>query len=133
MNKDRIQINGVWYVKESNAKSATKKVEIEDHQITKFKGATFENDDYCWEATKIYKDDKTLYSGLDVKFTDKTVNPWKDSHWDNDKWMEGVLENNPDSLKEAYEAGQQTMYCGCYEVNDCTSFEEWIYEKFKSE
>ena len=37
MNEDRIQINGVWYVKESNAKPTTKKVEIKDHQITKFK------------------------------------------------------------------------------------------------
>ena len=101
MKKDRIQIDGVWYVKESNA--TPKSVEIKDTQVIKFKGATYETNNYCWEATKIYKDDGTLYSGLDVKFTDKTVNPWKDSHWDNDKWMEGVLENNPDSLKEAYE------------------------------
>ena len=101
MDKDRIQIDGVWYVKESCTTS--KSVEIKDTQVIKFKGAAYETDKYCWEATKIYKDDGTLYSGLDVKFTDKTVNPWKDSHWDNDKWMEGVLENNQDSLKEAYE------------------------------
>ena len=104
MNKDRIQINGVWYVKESNAKTTAKKVEIEDHQITKFKGASFETDDYCWEATKIYKDDGTLYSGLDIKFTDKTsgdYDSFETFYWDNDLWMRGVLESNPESLEEA--------------------------------
>ena len=29
-------------------------------------------------------------------------------------------------LKKAYEAGQQSVYCGCYDIKDCTSFEEWI-------
>lgn len=35
--------------------------------------------------------------------------------------------------KEAYKAGQKSMYCGCYEINGCTNYEEWLYEKFKSE
>jgi hypothetical protein len=104
MNKDRIQINGVWYVKESNAKTTTKKVEIEDYQITKFKGATFENENYCWEATKVYKDDGSFYSGLTIKFTDKTGGDYDSSktfHWDNDDWMRGVLESDPECLEEA--------------------------------
>lgn len=37
------------------------------------------------------------------------------------------------SAKEAYKAGQQSMYCGCYEIDGCTNYEEWLYEKFKSE
>ena len=102
MTKDRIQIDGVWYVKESNAKPTTKKVEIEDFDITKYKGAVYETDDYCWEATKIYKDDGTLYSGLDIKFTDK-ANSEIIRYWDNDLWMRGVLESNPESLEEARE------------------------------
>ena len=100
MTKDRIQIDGVWYVKESNAKPTTKKVEIEDSDITKLLGAVYETDDYCWEATKIYKDDGTLYSGLDIKFTDK-ANSEIIRYWDNDAWMKGVLESNPESLEEA--------------------------------
>lgn len=28
--------------------------------------------------------------------------------------------------KEAYEAGQASMQCGCYEPEDCTSYEEWV-------
>ena len=37
------------------------------------------------------------------------------------------------SAKEAYEAGQFSMYCGCYEIDGCTNYEEWLYKKFKSE
>jgi len=37
------------------------------------------------------------------------------------------------SAKEAYEAGQSSMYCGCYEIDGCTNYEEWLYKKFKSE
>lgn len=37
------------------------------------------------------------------------------------------------SPKEAYEAGQQSMYCGCYDISGCTSYKEWLYEQFKSE
>lgn len=37
------------------------------------------------------------------------------------------------SAKEAYKAGQFSMYCGCYEIEGCTDYEEWLYRKFKSE
>ena len=37
------------------------------------------------------------------------------------------------SLKEAYLAGQKSMYCGCYSIDDCSSFNDWFYETFKSE
>lgn len=37
------------------------------------------------------------------------------------------------SAKEAYKAGQKTMNCGCYEISDATTYEEWLYKQFKSE
>ena len=37
------------------------------------------------------------------------------------------------SAKESYRAGQETMWCGCYEIADQTTYEEWLYEQFKSE
>ena len=38
------------------------------------------------------------------------------------------------SAKEAYKAGQKSMYCGCYEISGCTTYEDWLYDKtFKSE
>jgi hypothetical protein len=37
------------------------------------------------------------------------------------------------SGKDAYKAGQKTMNCGCYEISDATTYEEWLYEQFESE
>lgn len=37
------------------------------------------------------------------------------------------------SAKEAYKAGQHSMYCGCYEISGCTNYEEWLYKKIKSD
>jgi hypothetical protein len=37
------------------------------------------------------------------------------------------------SAKDAYKAGQKTMQCGCYEISDALTYEEWLYETFKSE
>ena len=34
------------------------------------------------------------------------------------------------SAKDAYKAGQKTMNCGCYEISDATTYEEWLYEQF---
>ena len=49
--------------------------------------------------------------------------------------MEQMLNALNISAKEAYRAGQKTMYCGCYDIEDATTFEEWIikYKLNKSE
>jgi len=36
------------------------------------------------------------------------------------------------SAKEAYKAGQTSMYCGCYEYDGCTTYEEWLYNQYKN-
>ena len=36
------------------------------------------------------------------------------------------------SAKDAYKAGQETMSCGCYQIPDATTYEEWLYEQFKN-
>ena len=99
--ENKIQINGVWYVRED---SFTKKEEEAiELNPTYFKGCAVEIKDYCWEATKIEREDGTYYGGVDIQFTDKTVKPWKDEHWDNEKWMVGVYKNDPESLVIAKE------------------------------
>jgi hypothetical protein len=37
------------------------------------------------------------------------------------------------SGKDAYKAGQKTMNCGCYEISDATTYEEWLYEQYYNE
>ena len=56
-----------------------------------------------------------------------------------DKWVKSMKEQpmilsdstriyTEEELKEAYQAGQGSMYCGCYATADCTSFEEYLKE-----
>lgn len=93
---DRILVNGIWYVKEKP------ELEIKDTDLTNFLGCLYENSEYCWEATKIYKDDGlTLYDGIDIKFTDKRSDTWKEDSWDNNTWFKGIYEDNKDSIEEA--------------------------------
>ena len=104
MKKNRIQIDGVWYVKEEPTQN---KIEIEDHQLTQCQTLIYETYDYCWKAFRIYKDDwVTFYDEVGIEFLDKEGDreDWKEEYWDNNNWFRGVYENNEDSLKEARES-----------------------------
>lgn len=101
--KDRIQINGEWYVKENN----TPKTNIKDDDVTFFEGCVYETDNYCWEATRIYKSyaDKIFYPScdIDIEFTDKTQKPFKSEHWDNYIWFNGILSGDDEAYLSALE------------------------------
>ena len=93
--KDRIQVDGVWYVREDK-----KQIEID---LIEFKGCLYETDEFCFEATLTYDDDGELYPDVSIKFTDKRVKPWKEDHWDNNNWFRGVYEDKPESYESAVE------------------------------
>ena len=98
--QDRIQINDVWYVREDIANNQ----EVEDFELSFSSSAMYETKDYCWEATRLMKDDGiSYYPDIDIKFTDKRIKPWKEDHWDNNTWMVGVMNNDPDSIEHARE------------------------------
>ena len=99
--QDRIEINGVWYIREDLANN-----QEEDFELSFALHALYEDDKYCWEATRLYKDDtkSSFYDDIDIKFTDKRVKPWKEDHWDNNFWMKGVLDNDPESMRDAKES-----------------------------
>ncbi len=98
--KERIQIDGVWYVRETEPEE-----EIILNDLTQVLNIIYENDDYSWEASRIFKDDgETFYEGFDIEFTDKRKTPWKTEYWDSMKWLKGVLEDDRHSMKLAEEA-----------------------------
>lgn len=105
MEQNRIQINGVWYVREDQAQENP--IELDP---VKFEGVVVENKEFCFEATRILKDDYIPYDNINIKFTDKRVKPWKEDNWDSDSWMKGVLNNNPNSLKELPDIGEGTKF-----------------------
>ena len=103
--ENRIKIDDVWYVREDAIDDPMDHLEDEEIEmdIIAFDGRVFETDLYCFEATRILKDDGTPYEGCDIKLTDKRVKPWKEEHLDNTIWYLGVLENNSESMDEAHE------------------------------
>ena len=97
---DRIEINGVWYVKEDQQQEEPIVLDP-----TNYHGCIVENDEFAIEATKTLRDDGGYYDCLDIEFSDKRHKPWKEERWDNPAWMNGVLNNEPESLKELPDIG----------------------------
>ncbi len=98
--ENRIQLNGVWYVREDIENNK------EDFELSFSLSAIYENDKYCWEAIRLYKDNSQIdfYKDIYIKFIDKRDNPWKEELWDNVKWLAFVMNNDPDAIKIARES-----------------------------
>ena len=104
--ENKIQINGVWYVREDSIAPTTNTKEqvFNPDNVTHFEACVYETDDYCWEASRIRKnEDGSFYPGIDIKFTDKTPEDRKGwiEYWDNNSWMKAVFNGEKDALDEA--------------------------------
>jgi hypothetical protein len=102
--EDRIQINGVWYKREEDSIEET---ESTFWDVTTYIGKVAESKLYVFKAEKIYRDENGggFLSGVDIEFTDKRIlGEWIEDLWDNDTWMRGVLNDDPDALKELRES-----------------------------
>jgi len=97
---DRVEINGVWYVKEDQQ-------QVESIQLDPFYYHAYvvEDSEFVFEATKMIKDDGGYHDCLDIKFTDKRQKPWKEEDWDNIAWIRSVLDNEPESFNELPDIG----------------------------
>ena len=73
--KDRIQIDGVWYIKENKQ---------EPLDIIFYDGAVYEDDDYCIEATR-HKGFHGIYLEIDNK------NTGKKEYVDNEDYLKDVI------------------------------------------
>jgi len=105
MKKDRIQIDGVWYVKES-----TQPEPLNPGDVTLSVERTWETRNWCFSATVIMKDDSDsmddFYPDPSLKIIDKRLGDRNSSvthEADNPRWATGVLDNNPESMSEAHE------------------------------
>jgi len=97
MNKSRIQINGVWYVREDSIKPSDFEFNIKD--ITFYKGCVYENETSCFDVSKLDNYPDTL----SIKYTDKRPSDredWIEHDWDNVSWIKGLIEENPESIQE---------------------------------
>ena len=104
----RIEINGVWYVREDAINDSLDILDEEEMDLTWTEECIYENDDYCFVASRIRRDEgEEFYPDIDIKFTDKRYHgktEFVEEYWDNNSWFRGTLENNPESLEHLREA-----------------------------
>ena len=130
--EDRIEINGVWYIKEDVATSKFEKVTISELEPgIKYDGFVFESNLYAFDCTRIYDEDGNLYKdgNVCIKFTDKlVVHDIKEyqEHWDNVDWMRALLINEPEAIEEAMESLCSQGFAELKEVLTTLRVAAWI-------
>ena len=101
----RIEINGVWYVREDAINDSLCHIEERETMmsLTFSEECCYETNKYCFVASRIRKDEgDEFYPGIDITFTDKRSgdrDTWKEEYWDNTIWLMEILEDNPESVK----------------------------------
>lgn len=105
---ERIQINGEWFVKESDIKDILNVEEELDLVPTHVESLIVESSNFCFDASVCYRaNDEGFYDQIDIVLTDKRASrrqDWKTEHWDSMEWFKGIYENDPDSIKMAKES-----------------------------
>ena len=103
--EDRIQVNGIWYVRETDP---TPQIEIDEMHVTFCMERVWESNNWCFVAKVIMRDEaETLedhYPDPFIDITDKRPTDrkdWVEDHTDNPNFMWGVLEGNPESMGDA--------------------------------
>jgi hypothetical protein len=105
MEKDRIQIDGVWYVKETTKPMTEpeRMTIIDEADVTKSLGRVWENDDWAFEAKILLEPDgialEDTWGDCWIQITNNDTG--KEYDIDNPRWMLGVLEGDPESMEEA--------------------------------
>lgn len=100
--ENRIEINGVWYVREDAITDSLDHLEVEEIGLTFSEECVYETGNYCFVASRIRKDEsEEFYEDIYVKFTDKRSgdrDTWKEEYWDNNNWFKGILEGKAESI-----------------------------------
>lgn len=101
--ENRIEINGVWYVKEDSIENTLNNIE-EELDLTFNLECMYENSQYAFVASRLHKDgfESDFYDGISIDFTDKRYKDrtdWIEEHWDNDLFFKGILERDKESIE----------------------------------
>ena len=132
--EDRIEVNGVWYIKEEVATSKFEKVTISELEPgVRYDGFVFESNLYAFDCTRIYDEDGNLYKdgNVSIKFTDKSKysglgNEETQEYWDNVDWMRGIIENEVEAIAEAMESLCSQGFVELKEVLSVLRVAAWI-------
>jgi len=99
--ENRIEINGVWYVREDATPETIYHLEAEEMNLIFSEECSYETDKYCFVASRMRRDGgDEFYPDIDIEFTDKRSgdrDTWKEEYWDNNNWFKGILEGKAES------------------------------------
>lgn len=110
MGKDRIQIDGEWYVKESSVEPV---VEVAESEITWCKQAIYERDDFCFVVSRLVNEKGEEYGETVVEFTDKRPEErrdWVEHYLDNDQFLQAVINKDRDAECQCNEFMSKSQY-----------------------
>ena len=100
--ENRIEINGVWYVREDAITDSLDHLEAEEMDLTFSEECCYETDKYSFVASRIRRDGSSeFYPDITITFTDKRSgnrDTWKEDYWDNNNWFKGILEGKAESI-----------------------------------
>ena len=87
--EDRIEINGVWYVREDNTVPSKNKEEEFEFDIVHTKEAIIETDEFLITGTVLENQEDGTFSmpSVDIKFKNSDRD---DEYWDNDLFLIGI-------------------------------------------
>jgi hypothetical protein len=91
---DRIQLNGVWYVREDLTQQPEPPFIMDESTI-------MESTNYAYEDDSIYIQYEVYKKSGWMKFLDKSLygtDSNREEVWDSESWLRGVAEGNPESL-----------------------------------
>ena len=118
--EERIEVNGVWYVKEKTLQK--------ELFISEFDGICYENDLFSIEVTRLKDTDGIPTENVLMEYTSKTQ-PYIKECWDNVDWMIGVYRNSPTSVKQLYPLMNEDKIKQVQSIIGTLVEKEWI--KFK--
>ncbi len=100
--ENRIEINGVWYVREDAINDPLEHLEDEEADVTFSEECCYETDKYSFVASRIRIDGgDEFYPDITIEFTDKRSgdrDTWKEDYWDNNNWFKGIIEGKAESI-----------------------------------
>lgn len=102
--EDRIEINGVWYVRETSSTTYPSIIEIDEKLLTTTQQIIYEDEDYCFVASRIYKTEDKFYDDFAIEITDKRSKDksmWEEDYFDNMYFLYHLKHRNLESIEES--------------------------------
>lgn len=114
--KNRINIDGVWYVREGKLNSTDINFQVYEDDHIPTRGITLELEDFCFEFSVLEDIPKeagqpSTFYGHSIVFYDKNTDI-RHEDWDNDTWMKGVFKGDKESMEDLPNEFSKTQLVG---------------------